>query len=154
MATATELEAVEVRVAEVRPVPSQPDNLLFAVILAEVGGSRAWSVVMRKPEADHLAMHLRSIPTERPMTYTFMAELVGALSGQVIEARIRDADERTIYASVTLEGPSGRQMLDARPSDALNLALRTGATIRVAPQALRGLRQVDGAGGSPPMEWV
>jgi bifunctional DNase/RNase len=85
MLTATELEAVEVRVAEVRPAASQPDNPLFAAILAEVGGSRAWSVVMRKPEADNLVLHLRGTLTERPMTYTFMAALVGALDGRVLE---------------------------------------------------------------------
>jgi len=49
MTIATELEPVEVRVAEVRPVPSQPDNPLFAAILTEMGGTRGWSVVMRKP---------------------------------------------------------------------------------------------------------
>ncbi len=154
MTIATELEPVEVRVAEVRPVSSQPDNPLFAAILTEVGSTRGWSVVMRKPEADNLSLHLRPIPTGRPMTYTFMAELVRALGGQVVEARITAADEGTIYASATVEGPNGQQILDARPSDALNLALRTGAPIRVAPEALKGLQQVDLAGGSPPIDWV
>lgn len=154
MATATELEAVEVHVVEVRPVPSKPDNPLFAAILGEVGGGREWAVVMRKPEADNLALHLRGTPTGRPMTYTFMAALVGALGGRVLEARITDADGRTIYASATVEGPTGRQILDARPSDALNLAMRTGAPIRVAPEALKGLPRVDLTGGSPPIEWV
>lgn len=45
---------MEVRVAEVRPVSSQPDDPLFAAILSEMGGTRGWSVVMRKPEADSL----------------------------------------------------------------------------------------------------
>jgi len=154
MTIATELEPVEVRVAEMRPVPSQPDNPLFAAILSEVGGTRGSSVVMRKPEADGLSLHLRGIPTGRPMTYTFMVGLVRALGGQVIEACITAADERTIYASATVQGPNGHQILDARPSDALNHALRTGAPIRVTPEALKGLQQVDLAGGSPPIEWV
>jgi bifunctional DNase/RNase len=47
---------------------------------------------------------------------------------------------------VIVEGPNGQQMLDARPSDALNLALRTGAPIRVAPEALQALQRVDVAG--------
>ncbi len=154
MTIATELEAVEVRVAEVRPVPSQPENPLFAAILAEVGGGRGWLVVMRKPEADNLALHLRGVWTERPMTYSFMAALVGALGGRVLEARITAADGRTIFASATVDGPNGRQVLDARPSDALNLALRTGAPIRVAPEALTSLQKVDLARGSPAIEWV
>ena len=154
MATATDLEAVEVRVAEVRPVRSQPDHTLFAAVLSEVVGTRAWAVVMRKPEADNLVMHLRGTRTERPMTCTFMAELVRALGGRVLEARVTAADDKTIYANVTFEGLNGRQVVDARPSDALNLALRTGAAIRVAHEPLKNLQQVDTGSGAPPIEWL
>jgi|SRR5579859_4245789 len=96
------------------------------MLSGRVVGSRAWAVIMRKAEADNLAVFLQGMQTQRPMTYTFMAELVRALGGRALEARITAADPKTIYANLTFEGLNGRQVVDARPSDALNLALRTG----------------------------
>ncbi len=63
--------------------------------------------------------------TERPVTYTFVAELVGALGGRVLEARITAAHETAAFANVVFEGPNGKQVVDARASASLNLALRT-----------------------------
>lgn len=82
-----------------------------------------------------------------------MAELVRALGGRLVEARITASDGRTIYASAIVDGPHGRQVIDARPSDALNLALRMGAPIRVAREALSNLRRVERE-DEPPCAWA
>ena len=58
-------------------------------------------------------------------------------------------DPEVIYANVTVEGLNGRPVVDARPSDALNLALRTG----LPSEAIKDLQQVELGGGAPPIEW-
>ena len=145
MASALEPQAVEMRVAKVLPAKFPADDPLDTVVLEEVGGTRHIAVVMRKAEADHLVMYLQNIQVSRPMTYTFMADLLQALGGRMAEARITRVDGRTIHAAAVIESPQGVQTLDARPSDVMNLALRAGAPIRVEPAALAALQLPDGS---------
>jgi uncharacterized protein len=132
-----EPQPFDARVASLEPAESATaSNRLFAVILEEIGGPRRLRVVMRKPEADAIAMHLQNMSTARPMTYAFLADLVEALGGRLAESRITRSDAATIYAAAVVSGPHGTSTLDARPSDAINLALRLRAPIRVEPAAV------------------
>ena len=71
------------------------------------------------------------------MTYQFVAAVVQALGGRVRQVRIDRVVEETCIATVGLEGPPGVQLVDARPSDALNLAALVQAPIFVAPEVLQ-----------------
>jgi uncharacterized protein len=68
------------------------------------------------------------------MTYQFIAALVQALGGQVRQVRIDRVVEETYIATVEVEGPHGLQSVDARPSDAVNLAALVQPPIFVAPE--------------------
>jgi bifunctional DNase/RNase len=70
------------------------------------------------------------------MAYQFMSALLEAAGGRLAEARVTRLDDGTFYAVAVVDGPGGRRELDARPSDALNLALVTGAPILVDPAVL------------------
>ena len=83
-----------------------------------------------------MASTLTGFQTPRPMTYQLAASLVAALSGSVDEVRVVRLSENTYIAEVLLAGPSGTKVVDARPSDAINLALLTGAPVRVASDVL------------------
>jgi bifunctional DNase/RNase len=83
------------------------------------------------PEAVALACTLEAVDMPRPMTYQLAASLVGAAGARVSEVRITALTQSTFYAVVTVDGATGRADVDARPSDALNLALVGGAPIRV-----------------------
>jgi bifunctional DNase/RNase len=67
---------------------------------------------------------------------------------------LRPLPTKTVYATVTFDGPTGRQVVDARPSDALNLALRTWAPTRVAAAAINNLQEVEPWSGATPTEWL
>jgi bifunctional DNase/RNase len=71
------------------------------------------------------------------MTYQFVAALVQALGGRVRQVRIDRVVEEAYAATVEVEGPHGVRSVDARPSDALNLAVLVGAPIFVAPEVLQ-----------------
>ena len=71
------------------------------------------------------------------MTYQFVAALVQALGGRVRQVRIDRVVEETYIATVEVEGPPGVQLVDARPSDALNLAALVQAPIFAAPGVLQ-----------------
>lgn len=148
-------QPIEVRVAAIEPARTrQAGDPLFAVVLEEIGGTRRMSVVMRKPETDSIAMHLQNMATARPMTYSFVAGLIHALGGRLIEGRITRFDGQTIYASAVVSGSQGTQVLDARPSDVINLALRVGAPIRVEPAVLEAMQTTHSPGEPPGIEWA
>jgi uncharacterized protein len=71
------------------------------------------------------------------MTYQFVAALVQALGGRVRQVRIDRVVEETYIATVEVEGPPGTRSVDARPSDALNLAALVQAPIFAAPGVLQ-----------------
>jgi bifunctional DNase/RNase len=66
------------------------------------------------------------------MTYQFMAELVRSLGGRIREIRLDALVSGAYAATVEAEGPHGVELVDARSSDALNLAVLVGAPIVVA----------------------
>jgi uncharacterized protein len=128
-------QAVPVRVADVRRRPAEGDTpAQFIVILEEVGGERRLPIWMGQTEATAIALQLEKRQWTRPSTYAFTAGLLNAIGGRLREVTIAKLDDgKVFYAVAVVEG--GRKMgtVDARPSDAINLALSTGAPIRVEP---------------------
>jgi RNA polymerase sigma factor (sigma-70 family) len=123
---------VEVEVAEVRREDGEGSTgRAHAVILAEVGGDRRLPVYIGAAEAVALACSLEAVEAPRPMTYQFAADLARAGGSDVTDVRVTTLTEHTFYAVVVLHGPEGRAEVDARPSDALNLALVCGVPVYV-----------------------
>ncbi len=124
------LEDVIVRVDAADPSKLALEQRI--VVLREKGGERVLPIWIGAGEGNALAVRLHEAATPRPLTADLMTELVRVLGGRVDRAVITRLDGNTFYASVTVEA----QELDARPSDAINLAVRTGAPILVTPDVL------------------
>jgi RNA polymerase sigma factor (sigma-70 family) len=131
--TSTEaVEWTEVTVTKVirgqRADREEPD---FVMILAERDGDRTLHVWIGPAEAEMLAIALESLETPRPFAYKLAAGLVEAAGSRINEVRITRLTDSIFYAVVEVESPAGPREVDARPSDAVNLAVGTGAPIRV-----------------------
>jgi uncharacterized protein len=117
----------------------QPDGTgtgYFAV-LEELDGDRAMVILTGQTEALALVGALTGKVWPRPMTYQFTAELVHALGGQLKEVRLDRVIDGAYAATVELAGPDGAERtVDARSTDALNLAILLGAPVFVAPEVL------------------
>ncbi len=123
---------VDVEVSEVRRSDDDdPSKRTHALVLKELGGYRQLPIYVGAPEAIALACSLETVETPRPMTYQFAADLVIAGGLTVAEVRVTRLSEYTFYAVVVLAGPGGTVEVDARPSDALNLAVVCHAPVRV-----------------------
>ena len=93
--------------------------------------------VVGQAEADALAMHRQGVATPRPLSHDLMKALADAGGMAVERAAITRREGDTYYASLTLRRRGGRStQVDARPSDAVNLALRAGAPVYVAADLL------------------
>lgn len=131
---------VAMRVADVgRRRIADDDIPRHFVVLEEAAGTRGLAIWMGAHEATSLALHLEDVPFPRPMTYGLMAGLVSAVGGRVREVRIDRLEGDVFYAVAVLEGPTGATEIDARPSDALNLALVLAAPILVAEAILAAI---------------
>ena len=135
MTPATAVGYIEMRIAKVVGLAAD-DELFDYVVLEEVAGDRHLAIEIGQPESFSLAARLGGITWPRPMTYQFVAGLVQALGGRVRQVRIDRVVEEAYVATVEVDGPPGVQAVDARPSDALNLAVLVQAPIFVAPEVL------------------
>jgi len=91
-------------------------------------------------EANAIALQLENITTPRPMTHDLLRNLISELDARVIRIVINDLRDSTFFAQISLavsqDGGDRRLEVDARPSDAIALALRTEAPIFVAQSVL------------------
>jgi bifunctional DNase/RNase len=106
------------------------------VFLREVVGSRGVAIWIGAAEASAIGLALQGEEPPRPMTHDLLAATVRAQDGAIEQVAVVAMRNGTYFAEVRLHRGDGRTVtLDARPSDAIALALRTGADI-VASAAL------------------
>jgi len=133
MSAAAEPAWVEAEVIDVcRPDgPDDPLRRPHVVVLQERNGTRQLPMYTWSAEAIALACSLDAVEMPRPMTYQLAANLLTAAGSRLTEVRITRLVEGVFYAVVVVEAPGGVVEVDARPSDALNLAVLSGAPVRV-----------------------
>ena len=135
-------ELVEMQVVDVRRRKiEEVQEYRHFVMLQERDGERRLPIWIGAFEATAMSLTLERVPNTRPLTYTFAADLFRAANGQVREVRIDRLEENVFYATVVTSGPAGERLVDARPSDALNLALVLDAPIRTTSVILEAMAE-------------
>jgi RNA polymerase sigma factor (sigma-70 family) len=127
------LEDVFVRVAEDEPSRVSRSRV---ILLREADGERLLPIWVGAPEGDALALRLTGETTPRPMTSDLLVAVLRATGAHVERVAVTDLRDRTFHGSLTLAIGSRSEEIDARPSDAFNLAARVGAPMYVAPHVL------------------
>ncbi|MBL8045819.1 MAG: bifunctional nuclease family protein [Anaerolineales bacterium] len=117
------------------PPPTPPLDQRV-VILKEKNGPRVLPIWIGPFEADALSLQLAGTSTPRPMTFDLTARLLEAAQAKVERVTISRLQAEVFYATLTVHASGQTQAVDARPSDALNLALRLSAPIFVAPEVM------------------
>lgn len=113
------------------------------VLLREADGQRYLPIWIGAPEASAIAFAQQGVTPPRPLTHDLMVDVISALGASLSEVHITDLSDGVFYAVLVFA--SGTQV-SARPSDAIALALRTGARVLGAEAVL------DEAGLSIPSE--
>ena len=142
MPAMTDRDLVEMRITKVAGFgPPLAAEARQFVVLEEVPDGGQLVVEIGEAEAFFLAARLQGVEFRRPMTDDFAAALVRALGGHVPRVRLDRVEEGAYAATAEVDGPLGTQEVDARASDALNLAARTGAAVFVSPAVLDDFRE-------------
>ena len=104
----------------------------FVVVLEEKGGERVLPIWIGRPEAESIAAQLNGIKRERPMTHDLMQHVIAGLSGLLRRVQVTKVVDGTYHAELHLTRGGHPVVVDARPSDAIAVALRLEAPIFVA----------------------
>lgn len=131
---AEEEALVPVQVKRLVLVQSNP-----AVVLVDEAEERYLLIFIDFFMANAIQMGLREPTLERPLTHDLMGILLRRLGGELTRVSITALKDNTYYALLSLQVNGDAEQIDVRPSDALALAVRTGAPIFAAPALLSPL---------------
>ena len=106
------------------------------VVLQEEEGERILPIWIGEAEARSIGMAMAGEALERPLTHDLLVSLIKGLRASVSSIAITDLRDNTFFAEIRLEHDGEQVLLDARPSDSIAVALRTGAQILVAESVM------------------
>ncbi|MCX7880498.1 MAG: bifunctional nuclease family protein [Ignavibacteria bacterium] len=123
---------IEVRPIGITASPDSPNA--YALILKEKQGNRSLPIIIGPFEAQSIALVLEGMATPRPLTHDLMKMILDELRTRIDQVYINDLRDGTFYARIIFEHPP--LDIDARPSDAVALAVRCHVPIFVNSDVL------------------
>lgn len=122
---------VQVRVAALAVDSRSQPVVLLKPILDEPGSGTILPIWIGTQEATSILIATEGATARRPLTHDLMTTLLEAVHASLERVDVTRIEDGTFYAEMTLQTPSGRLVLDSRPSDAIALATRVDAPIWV-----------------------
>lgn len=122
----------------VDPITNMP-----IVVLRDEEGSRVLPIWVGVFEANAIALQIENIATPRPMTHDLLRNVIRDLNGVVDRVVVTDLRDNTFYALIYVTVGEERVAIDARPSDAIALALRTQAPVFVEEHVIDNAKGLD-----------
>ena len=113
------------------------------IILRDSEGQRVLPIWVGIFEANAIALQMENISTPRPMTHDLLRHVIEDLGGTVTKIVMADLRDNTFYALIHVDTPTGPVAIDARPSDAIALALRAQAAIFVEESVIDSAKGID-----------
>lgn len=106
------------------------------VILKDINSERYLPIWIGPCEADAITMELQDVAPQRPLTHDLLKSMIQELGGQVVHILISDLRQDVYYARIVID-VNGKQLeVDARPSDAIALAVRVKVPIYIADMVM------------------
>jgi bifunctional DNase/RNase len=113
------------------------------IILRDQDGQRVLPIWVGVFEANAIALQIENVQTPRPMTHDLLKNILEDLDARVERVVVTSLKENTFYALIHLATGEGSLTIDARPSDAIALALRTRSPIFVEEAVIQSAQSVE-----------
>ena len=113
------------------------------IILRDQEGQRLLPIWVGVFEANAIALQIENVQTPRPMTHDLLRNVISDLEAEVQRIVVCELKDNTFYAMIYLRSGARTVTVDARPSDALALALRTRSPIFVEEAVIQSARAVE-----------
>jgi uncharacterized protein len=121
----------------VHGVVADPNTETQIVILRDERTAQVLPIWVGAAEGNAIKLAMDDAPTPRPMSHDLLRSMMGHLSLSVSKVVVTDVKNNTYFASVYLTSQGTERTVDARPSDAIALALRTNSPIYVTANVLQ-----------------
>lgn len=118
-----------------------PDNTPVLILREQEGRKRVLPIMIGTPEASAIHFALEGIVSPRPMTHDLFVDVMTAGGVTLQRVLLTEIREHTYYAELYLQTPNGPRTVSSRPSDAMALAVRTGADIFATEELLDAVGQ-------------
>ena len=106
------------------------------VVLHDIDNRKALPIWIGSAEASAIIRKIENISVSRPMTHDLIIQIVEQLGGKIDRIEINDVEKETYYANIYLVKGDEELVIDARPSDAIAIAIRVDAPIYVTANVL------------------
>ena len=121
-----------------------PKNMSPIVLLRDTEERNFLPIWIGMFEAAAIAMELQDFKPPRPMTHDLLTKVIGELKGNVLKIIINEIIENTFYAIIEINNGSEKILkVDARPSDAIAIAVRTNVPIFVSESVMLKAKMVN-----------
>lgn len=137
---------------QIRGLMLDPTTNMPIVVLKDVDGDSVLPIWVGMYEANAIALELEKTATPRPLTHDLMQNITRALNGEVRRVVVSELRDETFLAVIWMEQGGETIAIDARPSDAIALALRWDCPIFVAREVLERSRQAASSAETPTTE--
>ena len=127
---------------KIKGVTIDPQGNTPVVILEEQQGHRAFPIWIGLPEARAIMLEMEGISTPRPLTHVLLHNILVDLNVKIGRVIITDMQDDTFYATILLRQGNKTLTIDARPSDAIALALHVHAPVFATKKLLDAVRPV------------
>jgi bifunctional DNase/RNase len=125
--------AVEMRV---KYLVFDPPSNRFVVLLSDLQDEHFLPIWVGPFEAIAIILKLKNIPIHRPMTHDLLRNIVEVFHSEIVKIEVNDLKENTYYATIHIRTNKKEIAVDARPSDAIAVALGAGVSISVTEEVL------------------
>ncbi len=120
-----------------------PKNMSPIVLLRDTEERNFLPIWIGMFEAAAIAMELQGFKPPRPMTHDLLAQVILDLGGKITKVLISEVSENTFFSVIDVNHQNKTIHMDARPSDAIALAVRTQAPIFVSESVMQKARMVN-----------
>ena len=128
---------------KVRALALDPMSNMPIIILRDEDEKRSVQIWVGIFEANAIALEMEKIATPRPMTHDLIKNILEAVEARVVKISVTDLKDNTFFAVLHLQIGEQEYSVDARPSDAIALALRVSAPIYVDEDVVRKSQTLD-----------
>ena len=122
---------------KVEKISYHPTSRSYAVLLKDEHSELFLPILVGSFEAQSIALAIEVVDTPRPLTHDLICDLITKVDGKLSAVNISKLNDGVFYASLKLSGDNfGTKTIDARPSDAISIALRLNAQIYVTAEVI------------------
>jgi hypothetical protein len=119
------------------------------IVLKEVGGERAFPIVIGFFEAAAIDRRLKGLQLPRPLTHDLLGGVIEALGGRLAKVVVTDLQDHTFYANLVIDRNGDEVRVDARPSDAIALGIANDTPIFIEDHVLDEVAGPSGGASEP-----